>query len=102
MAVDVMDGFWPEWMRTDSKLNHNKAMGMDMMSRRTIVLCRVCDNREPLRAPNACEAIPSIPVARPDMKEYPVMFATPMARLPPARAVFPSFPIKNMEIAAFE
>lgn len=41
MAVDEMDEFWPEWIRTGWKLNHNKVMGMQRMRRRTIVLCRV-------------------------------------------------------------
>nr|GMD00624.1 NADH oxidase [Ipomoea batatas] len=49
-------------------------------------------------APKACPQIGSIPMAKPERMEYPVMLAKPTAREPPANASPPRRPRKSMEI----
>jgi hypothetical protein len=73
-------------------------MGTAAATSSSTVLCMVIPSSEKLPAPNACPHMGSMPMARPESTEYPVMLAKPMASDPPARARPPRRPRKSIEI----
>lgn len=73
------------------------AMMNEVMRRKRIILCKVRPRSLNLLEPKAWAQMGSIPMARPDRTEYPVMFANPKARDPPAKARSPNRPRKSIE-----
>ena len=80
----------------------NNEMRHEVMRRRRTVLCMVRPRSLNLLAPKAWPQMGSMPMARPERTEYPVMLAKPMAKEPPARASSPRWPRKSMEITERE
>lgn len=100
-ATDEIVGSWPHQRRIGSTWSQRIEMGTDARARMAMVRCRVWPISGHCFAPQAWEEIGSIPIARPDKTEKPVMLAIPMAREPPANVSFPIRPMKSMDIADF-
>ncbi|KAJ0481495.1 hypothetical protein HanRHA438_Chr13g0601601 [Helianthus annuus] len=79
-------------------LIHKMDMGNEVKSRRRMALCKHRPRPLCFPAPNAWAQMGSIPMARPERMEYPVMLAKPTASDPPARDNSPRCPRKSMEI----
>lgn len=79
-------------------LSQRTAIGNEVKISKRIVLCNEVPRRVSFLAPKAWPQMGSMPMARPDRIEYPVMLAKPTARAPPARWSLPRWPRKSKEI----
>lgn len=79
------------------RLIHSNAIGMEAQSNITIVLLKVSVTKGRLREPNPWLQTGSIPMAKPESTEYPVMLVNPIARAPPASSSRPSLPMTTTE-----
>lgn len=79
-------------------LAQTRAIGSEVRKSKRMDLCKVRPRRLYLLAPKDWAQMGSIPMAKPERMEYPVMLAKPRAKDPPARARSPRRLRKSMEM----
>ena len=76
-----------------SSFSHKREMGSEAANNMRIVLCKVRETKEKFLEPKACVQRGSIPMAKPERTEKPVMLVKPMAKAPPASSRLPNLPM---------